>query len=123
MGYTRYWSTKEGKIKKGTIEKINLAVEIAKNDFGIVTEHSINEEKIKINGDKSQKLDYETFLITEKKENNFCKTNEMPYDVVVNVVLKLLEIDGKVYDVESDGENEEELAKKLLLRVSSEYEK
>ena len=123
MGFTRYWSTREGKIKKETIEKINLAVEIAKNDFGIVTEHSINEEKIKINGDKSQKLDYETFLITEKKENNFCKTNEMPYDVVVNAVLKLLEIDGKVYDIESDGGNEEEVADRLFLRVNTEYEK
>lgn len=56
MGFTRYWSTREGKIKKETIEKINLAVEIAKNDFGIVTEHSINEEKIKINGDKAKNL-------------------------------------------------------------------
>lgn len=47
----------------------------------------------------------------------------MPYDVVVNAVLKLLEIDGKVYDIESDGGNEEEVADRLFLRVNTEYER
>ena len=44
----------------------------------------------------------------------------MPYDVVVNAILKLLEIDGKVYDIESDGGNEEEVADRLFLRVNTE---
>ena len=62
-------------------------------------------------------MDHEDFVINLESNLNFCKTNEKPYDIVVNAILKLLESVKKVYDVERDDDSEEEKAEALLYKA------
>lgn len=120
MGYTRYWENSKKPINNETLETIKNIMNIAKKDYDIDIEvKSLKNELVKLNGDSGKDLDHEDFVIDLASGFNFCKTNEKPYDVVVNAILRLLESVGKVCDVESDGDSEEEKAKELLNKALS----
>lgn len=120
MGYTRYWENKAKPIDNETLETIKNIIDIAKKDYDIDIEvKNLTNELIKLNGDESKGLDHEDFVINLKNGFNFCKTNEKPYDIVVNAILKLLESKGKIHDVEKDDDSEEEKAEELLYKAVS----
>ena len=120
MGYTRYWKNKTKPIDEETLETIKNIIDIAKKEYDIDIEiKSLTNELIMLNGDESKGLDHEDFVIDLKNGFNFCKTNEKPYDIVVNAILKLLESKGKIHDVEKDDDSEEEKAEELLYKAVS----
>lgn len=120
MGYTRYWENTKKPIDNETLETIKNIIDIAKQDYDIdIDVKSLTNELIILNGDESKDLDHEDFVINLKSGFNFCKTNEKPYDVVVNAILKLLESTHKIHDVEKDDDSEEEKAEELLNKALS----
>jgi hypothetical protein len=120
MGYTRYWENKTKPIDNETLETIKNIIDIAKKEYDIDIEiKSLTNELVMLNGDESKGLDHEDFVINLKNGFNFCKTNEKPYDIVVNAILKLLESKGKIHDVEKDDDSEEEKAEELLYKAVS----
>jgi hypothetical protein len=128
MGYTRYWNInrkltqnrEDTKFEIEMLDKIRKAINIAEQQFGIkicngqgIGSPIITETEIWLNGDLDEDLDYETFSIRTTGNNgkyDFCKTARKPYDVVVNAILKILKDYKWVYNVDSDGFNEEEIA-------------
>ena len=70
---------------------------------------------VMFNGSKAKNEDYEAFGIGRCSNTNydFCKTARQPYDSVVGAVLKLALEYGYVYNVGSDGDNEEAEVDKL----------
>lgn len=128
MGYTRYWNInrkltqnrEDTKFEIEMLDKIRKAINIAEQQFGIkicngqgINSPIITETEIWLNGDLDEDLDYETFSIMTTGNNSkygFCKTARKPYDVVVNAILKILKDYKWVYNVDSDGLNEEEIA-------------
>ena len=120
MGFTRYWKNSKNLIDDKTLETIKNIIDIAKQDYDIDIEiKSLTNELIMLNGDENKGLDHEDFVIDLKSGFNFCKTNEKPYDIVVNAILKLLESTNKIHDVEKDDDNEEEKAEELLNKALS----
>lgn len=120
MGFTRYWENLRKPIDEETLETIKNIIDIAKKEYDIDIEiKSLTNELVMLNGDESKGLDHEDFVIDLKSGFNFCKTNEKPYDIVVNAILKLLESKGKIHDVEKDDDSEEEKAEKLLYKAAS----
>ena len=118
MGYSRYWENLSKPISDETLEAIKNIIDIAKKDYDIDIEvKSLTNELVMLNGDENKGLDHEDFVIDLTPGFNFCKTNEKPYDVVVNAILKLLESTHKIHDVEKDDDNEEEKAKELLYKA------
>jgi hypothetical protein len=129
MGYTRYWYATGKQFTDEFIEKVKKIVAAAEND-GIRICGSMGDgepyydhEVIAMNGDAAKNEDYETFAIEENLNENipginpgfgFCKTARNPYDCVVNAVLQLAKKEGYVKKISSDGENDEEHAKRLL---------
>lgn len=117
MGYTRYWTRTDKPIDDELIDAINDIIADCKNR-GIVIkdgygegEPIVNKNGILFNGDASTRLDYETFYITNDKEElntwQFCKTARKPYDYAVREALKAAEQLGFVTKVSDDGENNE----------------
>ena len=120
MGFTRYWENLRKPIDEETLETIKNIIDIAKKEYDIDIEiKSLTNELVMLNGDESKGLDHEDFVIDLKNGFNFCKTNEKPYDIVVNAILKLLESKGKIHDVEKDDDSEEEKAEELLYKAVS----
>ena len=120
MGYTRYWENKTKPIDEERLQTIKNIIDIAKKEYDIDIEvKSLTNELVILNGDESKGLDHEDFVIDLKNGFNFCKTNEKPYDIVVNAILKLLESKGKIHDVEKDDDSEEEKAEELLYKAVS----
>ena len=120
MGYTRYWENSKNLIDDKTLETIKNIIDIAKKDYDIdIDIKSLTNELVMLNGDENKGLDHEDFVIDLKSGFNFCKTNEKPYDIVVNAILKLLESTNKIRDVEKDDDNEEEKAEELLNKALS----
>jgi hypothetical protein len=120
MGYTRYWENSKNLIDDKTLETIKNIIDIAKQDYDIDIDVKIlTNMYIKLNGDENKGLDHEDFVIDLTPGFNFCKTNEKPYDIVVNAILKLLESTNKIHDVEKDDDNEEEKAEELLYKALS----
>lgn len=120
MGYTRYWESSNKLIDDKTLETIKNIIDIAKEDYGIdIDVKALTNMYIKLNGDENKDLDHEDFVIDLTPGFNFCKTNEKPYDIVVNAILKLLESTNKIHDVEKDDDNEEEKAEELLNKALS----
>lgn len=120
MGYTRYWENSKNLIDDKTLETIKNIIDIAKQDYDIdIDVKALTNMYIKLNGDENKGLDHEDFVIDLTPGFNFCKTNEKPYDIVVNAILKLLESTNKIHDVEKDDDNEEEKAEELLNKALS----
>lgn len=120
MGYTRYWENSKNLIDDKTLETIKNIIDIAKQDYNIdIDVKALTNMYIKLNGDENKGLDHEDFVIDLTPGFNFCKTNEKPYDIVVNAILKLLESINKIHDVEKDDDNEEEKAEELLYKALS----
>lgn len=120
MGFTRYWENLRKPIDEETLETIKNIIDIAKKEYDIDIEiKSLTNELVMLNGDESKGLDHEDFVIDLKNGFNFCKTNEKPYDIVVNAILKLLKSKGKIHDVEKDDDSEEEKAEELLNKALS----
>lgn len=120
MGFTRYWENSKNLINDKTLETIKNIIDIAKEDYDIdIDVKGLTNELIMLNGDENKGLDHEDFVIDLKSGFNFCKTNEKPYDVAVNAILKLLESTNKIHDVEKDDDNEEEKAEELLNKALS----
>ena len=120
MGYTRYWENLSKPISDETLETIKNIIDIAKKDYDIdIDVKSLTNELVMLNGDENKGLDHEDFVIDLTPGFNFCKTNEKPYDIVVNAILKLLESTNKIHDVEKDDDNEEEKAEELLNKALS----
>jgi hypothetical protein len=120
MGFTRYWENSKNLIDDKTLETIKNIIDIAKQDYDIdIDVKALTNMYIKLNGDESKDLDHEDFVIDLIPGFNFCKTNEKPYDIVVNAILKLLESTNKIHDVEKDDDSEEEEAEKLLNKALS----
>ena len=120
MGFTRYWENSKNLIDDKTLETIKNIIDIAKQDYDIdIDVKALTNMYIKLNGDESKDLEHEDFVINLTPGFNFCKTNEKPYDIVVNAILKLLESTNKIHDVEKDDDNEEEKAKELLYKALS----
>jgi hypothetical protein len=120
MGFTRYWENSKNLIDDKTLETIKNIIDIAKQDYDIdIDVKALTNMYIKLNGDESKDLDHEDFIIDLTPGFNFCKTNEKPYDIVVNAILKLLESTNKIHDVEKDDDSEEEEAEKLLNKALS----
>lgn len=120
MGYTRYWENSKNLINDKTLETIKNIIDIAKKDYDIdIDVKSLTNELVMLNGDENKGLDHEDFVIDLTPGFNFCKTNEKPYDIVVNAILKLLESTNKIHDVEKDDDNEEEKAEELLNKALS----
>lgn len=120
MGFTRYWENLSKPISDETLEAIKNIIDIAKKNYDIdIDVKSLTNELVMLNGDENKGLDHEDFVIDLKSGFNFCKTNEKPYDVVVNAILKLLESTNKIHDVEKDDDNEEEKAEELLNKALS----
>lgn len=118
MGFTRYWENSNKLIDDKTLETIKNIINIAKEDYGIdIDVKALTNMYIKLNGDENKGLDHEDFVIDLKSGFNFCKTNEKPYDIVVNAILKLLESKNKIHDIEKDDDNEEEKAEELLYKA------
>lgn len=111
MGYTRYWNINRKLTQNREDTKFEIEM-LDKNGQGI-NSPIITETEIWLNGDLDEDLDYETFSIMTTGNNSkygFCKTARKPYDVVVNAILKILKDYKWVYNVDSDGLNEEEIA-------------
>lgn len=120
MGFTRYWENLRKPIDEETLETIKNIIDIAKKEYDIdIDVKSLTNELVMLNGDESKGLDHEDFVIDLKSGFNFCKTNEKPYDIVVNAILKLLESKGKIHDVEKDDDSEEEKTEELLYKAVS----
>lgn len=120
MGFTRYWENLRKPIDEETLETIKNIIDIAKKEYDIdIDVKSLTNELVMLNGDENKGLDHEDFVIDLKSGFNFCKTNEKPYDIVVNAILKLLESKGKIHDVEKDDDSEEEKAEELLYKAVS----
>lgn len=120
MGFTRYWENSKNLIDDKTLEAIKNIIDIAKQDYDIdIDVKALTNMYIKLNGDENKGLDHEDFVIDLTPGFNFCKTNEKPYDIVVNAILKLLESTNKIHDVKKDDDNEEEKAEELLYKALS----
>ena len=125
MGFTRYWDRTDKEINKEFMNDCKKVIGIAESDYKIkLTRYGqedendfpiITEEKIMINGDAKHSC--ESLVIDNSDGSDFCKTNGHPYDIVVNVVLKIAEKHGLVKNIESDGNNEEDKADKLLKKA------
>ena len=88
MGYTHYWTLKNG-IEQADwnkfLEGARKIIETAK-DAGILIEDNSAGASIYFNGVGAGA--HETFVITtEDIGYNFCKTAEKPYDMVVTAIL------------------------------------
>lgn len=131
MGYTRYYKVKAGKdaFDKDFLKEVSQAFKFAKEDYGVKiagwdgTGEPLLEDKVVVFnglGDES----YETFRIDldDEDEFNFCKTQYMPYDLVVNVVLQLAKEWGYVYDVSNNGETKSDAtATKLVEKIRNTF--
>lgn len=126
MGYTRYWEGTSTKYDDATMDIIKEIVNIAKSDYGIIIrgpdgtgDPVISKEYIGLNGDLSNNLEYESFVVPNGTDFgfNFCKTARQPYDIVVNAIMQLLKKKKVIIKCSSDGENEEKQAKALLKKA------
>lgn len=128
MGYTRYWYMGEGtEFSDEFLVRVKEAFEYAETKcrpsikicgpygYGkpIVTKHGIY-----FNGSAELGQDYETCEINFADDFNFCKTKRLPYDCVVNAVLKLAKTYGYISKVMSDGENDEARARRIYKHIS-----
>lgn len=111
MGYTRYWDRTEKPITRQFVEEVKKVFDECKakgitlKDGWGENEPIVTDELIDFNGDASQELDCENFLMTnEDRGFNFCKTREYPYDYAVEEILKIAEEMKLVKNVSNDGE-------------------
>ena len=116
MGYTRYWKKKDSKeFGKNTLDKIQEIIKLGEEELKIKIRNGIGEEEpilkpdtIAINGAVEDNEDYESFYLTANDESfNFCKTARKKYDAIINAILMILEDEDYIYDVSSDGFNDE----------------
>lgn len=124
MGYTRYWKVnKYDKFSDEFMTAVKDAIWYAENkcrprikigDINGEGKAEITPHYIAFNGDASVDNDYESFVIEcTEPQFNFCKTARLPYDAVVNAVLRIARDYGYVYDVSSDGPNDNARAKRI----------
>ena len=138
MGYTNYWTTKKNEnIDKKFFEDakkiinyamwtkhIVLAESAGENEIASADE-VVEENRVIFNGlgDES----YETFdLDLTEGEWNFCKTAEMPYDLVVKAILLLAEeyhLLAKPFNFDGERETDENFikAKELYNEALSQF--
>ena len=114
MGYTRYWTRTDRPINQDVVDGVKeILDDCARKGIAIRGplgdgEPIVSLEKIAFNGngEGTNDLSHESFVIDEDNTWNFCKTARKPYDLAVRRVLVLLEDYDIVKDVSSDGPNE-----------------
>ena len=109
MGFTRYWNRTEKQITKDFVDTVkDIVAESQKDGIQIRDGEGtgtpvITTQGIFLNGDASNGLDYESFVLTNFGGGfDFCKTQGKPYDKVVARVLTEAEKCGLVTRVSSD---------------------
>lgn len=120
MAYARKWKMRNSWFYDSFLAGVKAIINAAEKD-GITICGPNGEGKPKINfgnvifnGSKAKNEDYESFGIGNySSDYDFCKTARQPYDSVVGAVLRLALDYGYVYDVGSDGDNEEAELDKL----------
>lgn len=112
-GYSHYWEVKT-EIDPAVWDKIVAAAKkivAAAEAQGIAVrgpmgtgKPEFTDEDIALNGDKSTRNDYESFVLTRKPDGfSFVKTYEKPYDAVVVSILDVAKKLVKGLSVRSDG--------------------
>ena len=126
MSFTRYWKTTLNKYDDEIINTVKNIVAGAEKDFGIVVrgpdgsgEPIINKERIALNGDIETEQAPCTFAIHNGEESGaqHCKTEEMPYDIVVNAIGLFLEEEGIIDDFCADYPSQEDAAEIVLKKA------
>ena len=121
-GYSNYWDHTEDFTNSEWSKIVRLAKAAIKTaeKHGIVIRDGwgkgkpvVNNKEIYLNGDASQNLDHETFLLTKKRDmtkkysdpgSGFTKTARKPYDAVVATILVgIKKIAPKKFEPKSDG--------------------
>lgn len=127
MVFTRYWASKNIEtFPEKFLSEVTAVFEVALEE-GIELAGPLGEGTpvlesgyIGLNGPLSSStggdLTYESFVIdlSEPDPYNFCKTRRRPYDAVVNAVLEIAAAYDVVDSVSSDGDNEEDKARRLI---------
>ena len=117
MGYTRYYNeVKVDYFSKDFVDKVNIIIKKAKEDYGVIVrdwqgfkEPTINIKEIILNGDATADKDlyHEKFSLKSEDEGfNCCKTARKPYDMVVHAILKLALYHGYIGRLSNDGETD-----------------
>jgi len=109
MGYTHYWTPKEVS-KEQFAEFVSVCKKLNKNlpkdilikGWNGTGKPQFDQYGVGFNGDASEDLDHETFLITPEPSDSFCKTARKPYDLLVSACL-IAAYEILKYDVSSDG--------------------
>jgi len=109
MGYTHYWTPKEVSKEQfaeflSVCKKLrkNLSKDILIKGWDGTGRPQFDQKGVGFNGDATEDLDHETFLITPEPTDNFCKTARKPYDLLVSACL-IAAYEILKYDVSSDG--------------------
>lgn len=117
MGYTHYWNLQD-ELNDDVLGKVSKVLNKYKNiiqmEFNNPNEPVISSDHIVFNGIGED--GHETFYL-EPYGDDFCKTNEKPYDLVVCEVLLILKHSYREkFELSSDGlwVSREDLAKKRL---------
>jgi len=116
MGYTHHYQQNRSFTTKewnDLVDTIHLIIFNAKEDGVVIkggtgeNSQEITKDYIGLNGDGSQGLNYEPFIISKRIVNrklSFCKTNKFPYDgVVVSILNYINQTFNGVLDIDSDG--------------------
>lgn len=116
MGYTRYWKRSEKPITEDFVEEVRDIIRTSakkgiaiRNAFGVDNPViTLNEISFNGNARADKDLSHESFVLDNTRFGfDFCKTARKPYDYTVRKVLRAAERHGLVYDVNSDGRNEQ----------------
>jgi hypothetical protein len=108
MGYTQYWTVTEP-IPASVFTDAKLLIDEARTRRIVIAgwngdgEPTATDSEIRLNGDRSEDLDHETFMLEQTTKLNFCKTARKPYDAVVAAILIRLKEALPSTDVLSDG--------------------
>lgn len=111
MGYTHYFPQKRAFTVCEWLSITNDVKVLFKGTDILFDGHGegtpkVTNDKILFNGDASQDLAYESFLVTKEMyvEYNFCKTIRKPYDDYVTAVLCIINHHAKgALEITSDG--------------------
>jgi hypothetical protein len=110
MGYTHYLIRENDFSDKDWVELIKFVEKISKfcKSNNIDFKININDSFISVNG-KTTENSCETFIIYKNlnEEFSFCKTNKLPYDSVVCLILLCIKtICHKECKISSDGQDD-----------------
>lgn len=102
MGYTHYWNRPEN-LEEGWSEFLKGAKNIIKKSGVKLDGLEANKDIIRFDGG------CETFYLPKVGEGgfNFCKTRQLPYDIVVVAILFLAQGIFKNFKFSSDGDTED----------------